>query len=208
LVNLARTHAAHGMHVLASDLYAKGLQLKLGRSPRMDIRKIPAGKAPPSDINVFVEIPQGGMPVKYELDKATGVLFVNRFLHTAMFYPGNYGFIPHTLAQDGDPLDVLIVSQAAVVPGAVVRCRPVGVLMMEDEAGPDEKIIAVPVDQLNPYYSGVHTYKDLPQILRDQIAHFFRHYKDLEQGKWVKVMRWAGPDKAGELIETAIERAE
>ncbi len=173
----------------------------------MDISKIPAGKAPPFDINVFVEIPQGGLPVKYELDKTTGVLFVNRFLHTTMFYPGNYGFIPHTLARDGDPIDVLIVSQAAVVPGAVVRCRPVGVLMMEDEAGPDEKIIAVPVDQLNPYFSGVRTCDDLPAILRDQIAHFFRHYKDLEPGKWVRVTRWAGPDEAAEEIQAAIERA-
>jgi inorganic pyrophosphatase len=173
----------------------------------MDMSKIPAGKAPPFDINVFVEIPQGGLPVKYELDKTSGVLFVNRFLHTTMFYPGNYGFIPHTLAADGDPLDVLIVSQAPVVPGAVVRCRPVGVLMMEDEAGPDEKIIAVPVDQLNPYFSGVRTYEDLPAILRDQIAHFFRHYKDLEQGKWVRVTRWDGPDAAGEMIRAAIERA-
>jgi inorganic pyrophosphatase len=173
----------------------------------MDISQIPAGKAPPFDINVFVEIPQGGLPVKYELDKASGVLFVNRFLHTTMFYPGNYGFIPHTLALDGDPLDVLIVSQAQVIPGAVVRCRPVGVLMMEDEAGPDEKVIAVPVDQLNPYYSGVRTYEDLPAIVRDQIAHFFRHYKDLERGKWVRVTRWAGPVEAAEMILAAIERA-
>jgi len=173
----------------------------------MDIGKIPAGQAPPFDINVFIEIPQGGLPVKYELDKATGVLFVNRFLHTTMFYPGNYGFIPQTLSQDGDPLDVLVVSQAPVVPGAVVRCRPIGMLMMEDESGPDEKIIAVPVDQLNPYFSGVRSYEDLPAILRDQIAHFFRHYKDLEQGKWVKVTRWAGPDEAAEMIRTAIERA-
>jgi inorganic pyrophosphatase len=139
----------------------------------MDLSKIPIGKTPPFDINVFVEIPQGGLPVKYELDKASGALFVNRFLHTTMFYPGNFGFIPHTLAPDGDPIDVLIVSQAAVFPGAVVRCRPVGMLIMEDEAGPDEKIIAVPVDQLNPYYSGVRSYEDLPGILRDQIAHFF-----------------------------------
>jgi inorganic pyrophosphatase len=173
----------------------------------MDLSKIPTGKAPPSDINVFVEIPQGGLPVKYELDKTSGVLFVNRFLHTTMFYPGNYGFIPHTLASDGDPVDVLIVSQAAVFPGAVVRSRPVGMLIMEDEAGPDEKIIAVPVDQLNPYFSGVRSYADLPTILRDQIAHFFRHYKDLEQGKWVKVVRWAGPEEAAATIQAGIERA-
>jgi inorganic pyrophosphatase len=169
--------------------------------------KIPAGQAPPFDINVLIEIPQGGLPVKYEMDKATGVLFVNRFLHTTMFYPGNYGFIPNTLSSDGDPIDVLVVSQVAVIPGAVVRCRPIGALIMEDEAGPDEKIIAVPVDQLNPYFSGIHTHQDLPGILREQIAHFFRHYKDLEEGKWVRVMRWSGPDEAGELIRKAIEQA-
>ena len=173
----------------------------------MDISKIPAGLEPPHDINVFIEIPQGGLPVKYELDKASGALFVNRFLHTTMFYPGNYGFIPSTLAEDGDPCDALVVSQSAVVPGAVVRCRPVGALLMEDEAGPDEKIVAVPVDQLHPFYSGVRSYEDLPAILCDQIAHFFRHYKDLEQGKWVTITRWVGPEEAARLIVGAFERA-
>ena len=169
--------------------------------------QIPAGQNPPSDINVFIEIPQGGLPVKYELDKQTGVLFVNRFLHTTMFYPGNYGFIPQTLARDGDPIDVIVLSQSAVVPGAVVRSRPVGVLLMEDEAGPDEKIIAVPVEKLNPYYRDVRTLDDLPRILRDQIAHFFRHYKDLEEGKWVRLTRWAEIGEANELIIQSIERA-
>ena len=173
----------------------------------MDLAKIPAGRAPPDDINVVVEIPQGGTPVKYELDKESGALLVDRFLHTSMFYPGNYGFVPHTLALDGDPIDALIVGPAPVVPGAVVRCRPVGALIMEDEHGPDEKILAVPVDALHPFYSGVSSYKDLPPILCDQIAHFFRHYKDLEEGKWVKVVRWAGADEAAELINTAIARA-
>jgi inorganic pyrophosphatase len=172
----------------------------------MDINQIPAGQNPPADINVFIEIPQGGLPVKYELDKATGVLFVNRFLHTTMFYPGNYGFIPQTLARDGDPIDVLVVSQAAVVPGAVVRSRPIGALLMEDEAGPDEKIIAAPVEKLNHYYTGVRTLEDLPKILRDQIAHFFRHYKDLEEGKWVHVRRWAEAEEANDLIMRAIAR--
>jgi inorganic pyrophosphatase len=134
-------------------------------------------------------------------------LFVDRFLHTAMFYPGNYGFVPHTLAQDGDPIDVLIVGPAAVVPGALVRCRPVGALIMEDEQGPDEKILAVPVDALHPFYSGVSSYRDLPPILCDQIAHFFRHYKDLEEGKWVKIGRWADADEAAQLISAAITRA-
>ena len=173
----------------------------------MDLAKIPAGRAPPDDINVVVEIPQGGTPVKYELDKDSGALLVDRFLHTSMFYPGNYGFVPHTLALDGDPIDALIVGPAPVVPGAVVRCRPVGALIMEDEHGPDEKILAVPVDELHPFYSGVNSYKDLPPILCDQIAHFFRHYKDLEEGKWVKVVRWAGADEAVRLIAAAIARA-
>jgi inorganic pyrophosphatase len=174
----------------------------------MDLAKIAAGRAPPHDINVIVEIPQGGHPVKYELDKESGAVFVDRFLHTAMFYPGNYGFVPHTLAEDGDPIDVLIVGPVAVVPGAVVRCRPIGALLMEDEAGPDEKIVAVPVDALHPFYTSVRSYEDLPAILCEQIAHFFSHYKDLEKGKWVKVAQWIGATEAAACITAAIERAE
>jgi inorganic pyrophosphatase len=173
----------------------------------MDIAKIPAGRAPPHDINVIVETPQGGEPVKYELDKESGALVVDRFLHTAMFYPGNYGFVPHTLAEDGDPIDVLIVGTAAVVPGAVVRCRPVGALIMEDENGPDEKVIAVPVDELHPYYVDVRSYRDLPPVLYRQIAHFFRHYKDLEPGKWVRIGDWADAEEAAALITAALARA-
>jgi inorganic pyrophosphatase len=173
----------------------------------MDLARIPTGRAPPDDINVVVEIPQGGAPVKYEIDKQSGALTVDRFLHSAMFYPGNYGFVPGTLAEDGDPLDVLIVGPSPVVPGAVVRCRPVGALLMEDEHGPDEKILAVPVDALHPFYTNVQSYRDLPPILCEQIAHFFRHYKDLEPGKWVNILRWAGPEEAATLIGTAIERA-
>ena len=173
----------------------------------MDLAQIAAGKNPPSDINVVVEIPQGGEPVKYELDKKSGAVFVDRFLHTAMFYPGNYGFIPHTLSPDGDPCDVLVVGQVPVVPGAVIRCRPIGALLMEDEAGSDEKIVAVPVDKLHPFYSGVASYKDLPPILTEQIAHFFQHYKDLEKGKWVKIVRWVDPAEAENLIREGIERA-
>jgi len=134
-------------------------------------------------------------------------MLVDRFLHTAMFYPGNYGFVPHTLAEDGDPFDVLIVGPVPVVPGAVVRCRPVGALMMEDEHGPEEKIIAVPVDAIHPYYSDVRSYRDLPPILCDQIAHFFRHYKDLEAGKWVNITRWADAEEAAALINAGIARA-
>jgi inorganic pyrophosphatase len=173
----------------------------------MDIARIPVGRDPPHDFNVIVEIPQGGNPVKYELDKDSGAVFVDRFLHTAMFYPGNYGFVPHTLSDDGDPIDVLIVGQVSVVPGAVVRCRPIGALLMEDEAGGDEKIIAVPVDALHPFYTNIRSYTDLPPILCEQIAHFFSHYKDLEPGKWVNITRWAGPDEAAALIVAAIGRA-
>jgi inorganic pyrophosphatase len=173
----------------------------------MNLDKISAGKNPPHDINVVVEIPVGGLPVKYEVEKSSGALFVDRFLHTAMFYPGNYGFIPHTLSDDGDPCDVIIPNNIPVVPGCVVRCRPIGVLLMEDENGQDEKIIALPIDKLNPFYTGIKSYKDMPQALMDQIAHFFQHYKDLEKGKWVKIVRWADADEACKMIMQALERA-
>jgi inorganic pyrophosphatase len=172
----------------------------------MDISKIPIGRNPPIDLNAVIEIPIGGVPVKYELDKASGAMFVDRFLHTAMFYPGNYGFIPHTLSEDGDPCDILVVSNVPVVPGAVIRCRPVGALLMEDEAGMDEKVLAVPVDDLHPFYTNVRNYTDLPSVLIDQIAHFFEHYKALEQGKWVKVLRWLDATEAQALVQDAIDR--
>ena len=173
----------------------------------MDIDKIGTGPAPPWDVHVVVEIAQGATdPVKYEIDKASGALFVDRFLHTAMFYPANYGFIPGTLSLDGDPIDALVISRSPVVPGAVIRSRPIGALVLEDEAGGDEKIIAVPVEALHPFYSGVRSYEDLPEILRDQIAHFFQHYKDLEKDKWVKISDWLGPEQAAHLIDEAIER--
>ena len=173
----------------------------------VNIDKISIGEDPPRDVNVLIEIPQGGVPVKYELDKDSGVLRVDRFLHTAMYYPGNYGFIPHTLSGDGDPVDVIVVGQVPVVPGAIVRCRPVGALLMKDEAGPDEKIIAVPVDKLHPFYTGVKSYLDLPVILTEQIAHFFQHYKDLEKGKWVTIVNWVGPEKAERMIIDGIRLA-
>ena len=173
----------------------------------MDIAKIAIGRNLPDDVNVIIEIPQGGAPVKYEIDKSSGALQVDRFLHTAMFYPGNYGFVPHTLSPDGDPLDVLVVAQVAVMAGAVIRSRPVGALLMEDEAGGDEKILAVPVDALHPFYRDVRSYRDLPPLLCDQITHFFSHYKDLEPGKWVKVVRWADADEAKALVRAAIDRA-
>jgi inorganic pyrophosphatase len=174
----------------------------------MDLRLISAGKEPPKDLHAVIEIPLGGVPVKYEMDKESGALFVDRFLHTAMFYPGNYGFIPHTLSLDGDPCDILVVTQVPVVPGAVIRCRPVGALIMEDEAGGDEKIIAVPVDSLHPFYTGIRSYRDLPSIMCDQIAHFFQHYKDLEKGKWVSVTNWLDTEPAERIVMDAIARAQ
>ncbi|HEY4364276.1 MAG TPA: inorganic diphosphatase [Bryobacteraceae bacterium] len=174
----------------------------------MDITKISAGKDPPLDLNAVIEIPVGGTPVKYELDKSSGAMFVDRFLHTAMYYPGNYGFIPQTLSKDGDPCDVLVIAPVAVVSGAVIRCRPVGALLMEDQAGRDEKIIAVPVDELHPFYTGVGSYLDLPEIMRDQIAHFFNHYKDLEEGKWTRIGQWVDVETTKQLIMDAIGRAD
>ncbi|HEY7665788.1 MAG TPA: inorganic diphosphatase [Xanthobacteraceae bacterium] len=174
----------------------------------MDLGAISVGPDPPTDIHAVIEIPMGGAPVKYELDKRSGALVVDRFLHTAMFYPGNYGFIPHTLSADGDPCDILVVSGVQVVQGAILRCRPVGALLMEDEGGRDEKIIAVPVDALAPFYAGVRSYRDLPPIMCEQIAHFFRHYKDLEKGKWVTIVKWIGVKGAQKLVREAIARAE
>ena len=173
----------------------------------MDVSKISAGPNPPKDIHAIIEIPVGGVPVKYEIDKSSGALFVDRFLHTAMYYPGNYGFIPQTLAADGDPCDVIIPGHMPVVPGAVIRCRPIGALLMEDEAGHDEKILAVPVDDLHPFYSNIRSYADLPPIICEQIAHFFEHYKDLEHAKWVTISRWAGPEEAEKLILDGLKRA-
>ena len=171
----------------------------------MDISKIPVGQNAPWDVNVIIEIPMGGEPIKYEVDKASGALFVDRFLHTAMYYPCNYGFLPHTLSDDGDPCDMLVVGRRPIQPGAVLRSRPIGVLIMEDEAGLDEKILAVPVNKLHPFYSDVQSYKDLPEILLDQIAHFFQHYKDLEKGKWVKIKRWGDAEEAAKIIQ-ALDR--
>ena len=173
----------------------------------MNMDKIAIGKDAPDDVNVIIEVPMGSEPIKYELDKASGAIFVDRFLHTAMTYPCNYGFIPHTLSLDGDPTDVLVVGRRPLMPGCVVAVRPIGVLLMEDNAGMDEKILAVPVNRLHPFYDEVNEYTDLPKILLDQIKHFFEHYKDLEEGKWVKVQGWAGKDKARELIMAGITNA-
>ena len=173
----------------------------------MRIDAISIGINPPDDVNVIIEVPVGGEPIKYEMDKEAGTLVVDRFLYTAMRYPGNYGFIPHTLSLDGDPCDVLIANQRGIVPGAVISVRPVGVLYMQDEAGGDEKIVAVPVPKLTRRYENVHNYTDLPEITRQQIQHFFEHYKDLETGKWVKVKGWGDAAQAEQMIVEAIERA-
>ena len=171
----------------------------------MRIDAISLGTNPPHEVNVIIEVPVGGEPIKYEMDKAAGTLVVDRFLYTAMRYPGNYGFIPHTLSEDGDPCDVLVANTRAIVPGAVMSVRPVGVLFMEDEAGGDEKIIAVPSAKLTQRYANVKTYSDLPEITLQQIQHFFEHYKDLEKGKWVKVEGWEGPDAAKAEILSGVK---
>jgi inorganic pyrophosphatase len=172
----------------------------------MRIEAIAIGRDPPNDINVVVEVPIGGEPIKYELDKEAGTLVVDRFLHTPMRYPGNYGFVPHTLSADGDPIDVLIANTRPIFPGAVINVRPVGVLNMTDESGGDEKIIAVPSDKLTQRYLNVHDYTDLPRITLEQIQHFFEHYKDLEPGKWVKIAGWGDAAAARQCIQEAIDR--
>ena len=173
----------------------------------MDISKLSIGDNAPEEVNVIIEVPMGGNPVKYELDKESGAMFVDRFLHTAMHYPCNYGFVPHTLSDDGDPVDAAVLGQHIVAPGVVIPSRPVGVLLMEDESGIDEKILCVPVDGLHPYYDNVTSIEHVRPILLEQLAHFFSHYKDLEKGKWVKVQGWEGPEKAMELIREGIARA-
>ena len=173
----------------------------------MRIDAVSIGKNPPHEVNVIIEVPIGGEPIKYEMDKEAGALIVDRFLYTSMRYPGNYGFIPHTLSDDGDPCDVIIVNTRAIIPGAIMAVRPVGVLLMEDESGGDEKIIAVPSSKLTKRYDKIHNHTDLPQITLDQIQHFFEHYKDLEPGKWVKVVRWGDAAEARMLIEKGTEKA-
>jgi inorganic pyrophosphatase len=173
----------------------------------MRIDAIAIGKNPPEDLNVIVEVAIGGEPIKYEMDKEAGTLVVDRFLYTPMRYPGNYGFVPHTLSDDGDPIDVLVANTRPIIPGAVINVRPVGVLKMTDEGGGDEKIIAVPSPKLTKRYVNVHNYTDLPAITLEQIEHFFEHYKDLEPGKWVKVQGWGDAAEAKAMILAAIERA-
>lgn len=172
----------------------------------MSLDRVPSGKSVPDDLNVIIEIPAHSDPIKYEVDKESGAMFVDRFMATAMFYPTNYGYVPHTLSLDGDPVDVLVVTPIPLRTGTVIRCRPVGMLNMTDESGVDAKIIAVPVKKLTPLYDRVKTYLDLPQLLLDQIAHFFEHYKDLEPGKWVKIESWVGVEEARQEVVDGINR--
>lgn len=172
----------------------------------MNLDRVTSGRDVPNDINVIIEIPAHGEPIKYEVDKETGAMFVDRFMSTAMHYPCNYGYVPHTLSEDGDPVDVLVITPIPLITGVVVRCRPVGVLQMEDEAGMDAKVLAVPVDKLCTMYCGVQKPEDIPALMLNQIAHFFAHYKDLEVGKWVKVLGWAGVDEARAEIVSGVDR--
>lgn len=172
----------------------------------MGLNRVPSGKSLPNDFNVVIEIPMHSDPVKYEVDKESGAVFVDRFMATAMHYPCNYGYIPHTIAGDGDPVDVLVVTQFALPPGVVVRCRPIGMLAMEDEAGQDAKVLAVPVDKLTSMYRNIESPRDFPQIMLDQISHFFAHYKDLEPGKFVKINGWFGNDDAKKEIMEGVQR--
>jgi len=172
----------------------------------VNLEKVGPGRDVPNDVNVIIEIPAHGDPVKYEVDKETGAMFVDRFMGTAMHYPCNYGYVPHTLSEDGDPVDVLVVTPVRLLTGAVVRCRPLGMLKMEDESGVDAKVLAVPVDELTDMYRDIDSPRDLPQPLLNQIAHFFEHYKDLERSKWVKVEGWVDVEEAKQEIRAGVER--
>ena len=171
----------------------------------MSLERVSPGRDVPNDVNVIVEIPMNADPVKYEVDKETGAVFVDRFMSTAMHYPCNYGYVPRTLSGDGDPVDVLVLSPVPIITGVVVRCRPIGMLKMEDEAGEDTKVLAVPIDKLSALYRDVDTLRDLPEIQRAQIQHFFEHYKDLEPGKWVRIIGWLGPEEAKREILAGVE---
>ena len=171
----------------------------------MSLNKVPSGRDLPNDFNVIIEIPMNADPIKYEVDKDSGAIFVDRFMSTAMHYPCNYGYVPHTIAGDGDPVDVLVITPFALLPGVVVRCRPIGVLKMTDEAGEDAKVLAVPVDKILSIYSHWQKPADMNELRLRQIQHFSEHYKDLEPNKWVKVQGWEGPDAARAEIMAGVE---
>ena len=185
----------------------RGLLLQTTIFKNMSLNNVTPGKNIPETFNVVIEIPMNSDPIKYEVDKESGAIFVDRFMTTAMHYPTNYGYVPQTLSGDGDPVDVLVITPYPLFAGVVVPCRPLGILMMEDEAGGDEKIIAVPAPKLTKRYVHIKTYTDLPEITRQQIEHFFTHYKDLEPGKWAKIKGWGGADEAKQIIIDCIERA-
>jgi len=172
----------------------------------MNLERVTAGRDVPNDVNVIIEIPMLADPVKYEVDKETGAVFVDRFMSTAMHYPCNYGYVPRTLSGDGDPVDVLVLSPLPLITGVVVRCRPIGMLRMKDEAGEDTKLLAVPIDKLTSQYRGVHSPRDVPEAQLAAIRHFFEHYKDLERGKWVKVQGWVGAAAAKKEILDGLKR--
>lgn len=171
----------------------------------MSLKSLPPGKNPPSDIYVIIEIPKGSY-IKYEIDEKTGAIMVDRILYTAMIYPFNYGIVPQTLMEDGDPVDVLVLSHEPLYPGTIIRCRPIGVLEMEDEEGTDNKIIAVPISKIDPRFDGIKDISDIPEAELNKIKHFFEHYKELEKGKWVKVREFKPREVAEKMIEEAIER--
>lgn len=174
----------------------------------MDLSKVKVGKNPPEEVNVIIEIPMNSGPIKYEFDKEIGMIKVDRFMNTSMSYPCNYGFIPHTLSGDGDPVDVLVLTngEQKILPGVIISVKPIGVLITEDEKGADEKILAVPTAKIDPHFADVNSYKDLPSVVVNRIEHFFENYKKLEQGKWVKVSGWQGPEEAKNIIKEAIKR--
>jgi inorganic pyrophosphatase len=170
----------------------------------MDLSKVSRGNNVPNEINVIIEIPSHAEPVKYEMDKETGAMFVDRFMSTAMHYPCNYGYVPHTLSADGDPVDVMVATPYPLISGSVIQCRPIGVLKMTDESGDDAKILALPIDKLFKGFRNIESFRDMPPHLLDQIAHFFEHYKDLDEGKWVRVGGWGGRDEAREEIMASV----
>jgi inorganic pyrophosphatase len=172
--------------------------------PFMSINNLSIGNNPPDELNAIIEVPKGGATIKYEMDKQSAILVVDRRLHTPMFYPAHYGFIPHTLSSDGDPLDILVVEQEDLVPGCAIAVRPVGVLLMEDESGTDEKILSVPATHIDPQYKNINNYTDLPESFIEEITHFFEHYKDLEKNKWVKIIGWENINTAKQIIKKAM----
>ena len=206
--SLLQNEVKHSL-VQSSDITAIGTPdleyaINLGRTMNLD--RVTSGRDVPNDVNVIIEIPMNADPIKYEVDKQTGAVFVDRFMSTAMHYPCNYGYIPHTISDDGDPVDVLVLSPVPVITGVVVRCRPIGMLKMEDEAGGDAKLLAVPVDRLSSLYRTIKSPRDLPELTTAQISHFFQHYKDLEPGKWVKIEGWVGAEEAKQEILAGVER--